>query len=481
MKLSEQWILSQAPNATAAQNGKKLSQKGSFSKLGKTEDNTLYWADCAGSGKTPYHTSIDFVKEDTPTCRCSCPSRQFPCKHALGLMYEILAEKPFAVMEVPEDLAQKRAKQAAKRAKQEQVAKGDAPAKPKRTNSTAKVKKIKKQLEGLEKAQQMMTDLLTHGLGTLAGTSAKSFQSIAKDLASYYVTGAQIAFLRLAKEVETIQKNPENADYQEAVRILIWLNAMIQKSRTYLQEKLEKKEYDVEDTMLYEALGGIWKLEDLERIGSMKENVLLVQLSFDVLLDEAKKEYRERAYWMEVESGAIHQSLNYRPLKALQYVKEDDSCFEAVRVPQLCYYPGSGNQRIRWESSHMEPVTTQILKTMFSHAQGNYAQAVKQAKNEFKNTLSEKYIATALSFDQIGRIGNEMVLQNEAGEHIVLRNRKTDGEDHATVEKLVWLPNDMWKHHQVLFGLLFYDAADARICFQPYSILTKEQIIRLQY
>ncbi len=53
MKLTEQMILMQAPNSAAAENGRKLSKKGSFSNHHKTEDSTLYWAECAGSGKSP--------------------------------------------------------------------------------------------------------------------------------------------------------------------------------------------------------------------------------------------------------------------------------------------------------------------------------------------------------------------------------------------------------------------------------------------
>ena len=95
MNLTEQFILLQAPNPAAAENGRKLSKKGSFSAHKRTEDGALYWAECAGSGKNPYRVSIDFTNQDAPTCRCSCPSRQFPCKHALGLMFELLAAKPF--------------------------------------------------------------------------------------------------------------------------------------------------------------------------------------------------------------------------------------------------------------------------------------------------------------------------------------------------------------------------------------------------
>ena len=52
MELTEQMILLQAPNPAAAENGRKLSKKGSFSALHKTQDNTLYWGECAGSGKS---------------------------------------------------------------------------------------------------------------------------------------------------------------------------------------------------------------------------------------------------------------------------------------------------------------------------------------------------------------------------------------------------------------------------------------------
>ena len=108
MKITEQFILLQAPNAAAAANGKKLSQSGKFQNRGQDAEGKVYWAECAGSGKNPYRTSVDFsVSEDAPTSRCSCPSRQFPCKHALGLMYEILTDKPFAVAEIPADLAEK--------------------------------------------------------------------------------------------------------------------------------------------------------------------------------------------------------------------------------------------------------------------------------------------------------------------------------------------------------------------------------------
>ena len=43
----------------------------------------MLWGLCAGSGKNPYQTIVDL---SGPAYKCSCPSRKFPCKHALGLL-----------------------------------------------------------------------------------------------------------------------------------------------------------------------------------------------------------------------------------------------------------------------------------------------------------------------------------------------------------------------------------------------------------
>lgn len=92
-EITEQQILALAPNAAAASNGKKISQKGGFVKLERSGDDTLYMGECTGSGKNNYITSADYIDENNPVFRCSCPSRQFPCKHSLGLMYEMMAKK----------------------------------------------------------------------------------------------------------------------------------------------------------------------------------------------------------------------------------------------------------------------------------------------------------------------------------------------------------------------------------------------------
>ena len=476
MELTEQAILLQAPNPAAAENGRKLSRKGSFSGLARSEDGTLYWAACAGSGKTPYRTSLDFSAPGDPVCRCSCPSRQFPCKHALGLMFEILAKKSFQVEEIPADIAEKRAKKAA------QVEKKQARATtPKKVNTAALKKKIARQLEGLDMARKMADDLLRSGVGSLAGSSAQSFDKLAKDLGSCYLTGPQADFTRMALAVREMQQNPAQADLccAQALRTLIHLHAVIKKSQTLLQEQLDTGNYTNNDTILFEALGGVWKLEDLRALGAVRP-ARLVQLSFDVSFDEAKKEFIERGWWLDMDSGRIDETRNLRPAKALKYVKGDDSRFGLFQVPELFTYPGEGNCRIRWETAETRPLTPEEQAALPALAQPNLAAAVKAGKNQLKNTLMPSFLATLVPIGQLGKVGETFVLEDPAGSRIVLRDRVEDGENHASVLRLTLLPEPV-PAGSALFGLLFYDETDQSICLHPYSIVTPERIIRLLF
>jgi hypothetical protein len=78
---SAEQVLSLAPDAGSAAAGRKLAGPVPWSEQGATE--TAVWGLCQGSGKQPYQTVVDL---GGPAYKCSCPSRKFPCKHALGLL-----------------------------------------------------------------------------------------------------------------------------------------------------------------------------------------------------------------------------------------------------------------------------------------------------------------------------------------------------------------------------------------------------------
>ncbi|UFS93352.1 SWIM zinc finger family protein [Nocardia huaxiensis] len=72
-------ITALAPDAASLTAARKLRGKWS----GTGQHGTALWGLCKGSGSRPYQTIVD---TSGPAYKCSCPSRKFPCKHALGLL-----------------------------------------------------------------------------------------------------------------------------------------------------------------------------------------------------------------------------------------------------------------------------------------------------------------------------------------------------------------------------------------------------------
>ncbi|MBM4794006.1 SWIM zinc finger family protein [Streptomyces sioyaensis] len=81
----ERWttdqVLALAPGEASRKAGGKLAAPEPWSETGA--DEAALWGQCKGSGKQPYRTVVDL---NGPAFTCSCPSRKFPCKHALGLL-----------------------------------------------------------------------------------------------------------------------------------------------------------------------------------------------------------------------------------------------------------------------------------------------------------------------------------------------------------------------------------------------------------
>lgn len=81
----ERWttdqVLALAPDEASRRAGGKLAAPGPWSDAGA--GGSAVWGQCKGSGKKPYQTVVDL---NGPAFTCSCPSRKFPCKHALGLL-----------------------------------------------------------------------------------------------------------------------------------------------------------------------------------------------------------------------------------------------------------------------------------------------------------------------------------------------------------------------------------------------------------
>ncbi len=89
--LTPDQITAIAPDASSLKAGRALGSSRKWETTGG--DSEVLWGLAMGSGKNPYQTMVSLPDL---TSKCSCPSRKFPCKHALGLMFLAVSAPPSA-------------------------------------------------------------------------------------------------------------------------------------------------------------------------------------------------------------------------------------------------------------------------------------------------------------------------------------------------------------------------------------------------
>lgn len=275
ISIDDAFVDSTAPNAEAIKNGRGLVVKGKLLKLSIDGDETVIFGECQGSGKEPYRCSSDFARPDQPTHRCSCPSRQFPCKHCLGLMYAFVQKRTsFKTAAVPDDLAEKRGKLAARVEKKQEDA-----AKPKTVNKTALAKKIRTQLDGIDLLEKLTLDLTRIGIGNMNAKTAQEIEEKAKQLGDSYLPGAQSALHRYTKLFASeegvfdasVPTSRREAIFSEALDQLSRLSVLVKQGRAYLQHRLDDPDLAPEtETGIAAWLGHAWQLAELKTAGRLQ-------------------------------------------------------------------------------------------------------------------------------------------------------------------------------------------------------------------
>jgi len=461
--ITEEFVLNNAVNASAVNNGKKISKSSGFKKLCKTENADLIFGECSGSGKNPYYTSVDF-SGNAPVFRCSCPSRQIPCKHCLGIMFDWLAGKTFTVEEVPEDIKQKRDK-IAKKAEKAESGETVLP----KQNKSAAAKKLKKQLEGLELAEKFVNDILSNGICSVTSTACVQYRSLAKQLGDYYLPEPQSIMYEIISASENISSNPDDDKTNKVISLCVRLASSVRKSRDYINKKLESGEVLPENSILYEAMGGVWKLTQLKEIGLFTENVSLIQLYFTVIDDSIHMAEIDTGYWIDINSGEIYKTENIRPYRATGYIQKQDSSFDLYKINELYLYPGSINRRVRWENYQTLDPENDTFRQVVSKAE-TISEAVKKAKNELKNTLSQPNVAVLIKADCIEKAKDGHIVLKSGEETIELLKTSSC----RTLESIAGNFKDC-----AVFGLLEYNSQLHRFFFNPCSVVTDDNIVRL--
>jgi hypothetical protein len=461
-----------APNANAITNAKSLVTSGMIIKAFISEDESYIRGECLGSGAENYKPSVDFIKPENPVFRCSCPSRQSPCKHALGLLYLYLSSKSkFKSTEIPPDITEKRKKQSQHEEKKEILK-----IKPKKKNISSLVKKINIQMEGLDILEKFIIELVKNGFSMINQKTIDEIKRKIKDLGNYYLTGPQAklkSFLYLFEDADNNEKI-----YTRAIDSLTGLYSLVKRAKEYLEARTNDPELKMDDkTSMEEWLGHAWQLDELKAYGLILENVELAQISFDSFSDYGREEEVDRGYWINLASGEINATYNYRPFRAKKYVKEEDSFFEVVVIKELFIYPGDMNRRIRWNEFVTRNATKADYEKIRGFGNSSFAETIKTVKNRMKNPLGDKNPVVLLSYKKIVKIGDHLVLIDENGDMLTFDS--SEEFDHRSII-LNFLNKSQLENNAILVMFTMnIDNLELRIV--PLSLITDEGITRLFY
>ncbi|MGW7007164.1 SWIM zinc finger family protein [Streptomyces sp. NPDC054933] len=171
---SVEQVLALAPDAASQKAGTRLALPGPWSGTGTAGASgdgggAMVWGLCAGSGGRPYRTAVDLAG---PAFNCTCPSRKFPCKHALGLMLLWARDDAptdadrgtgIGTAEPPDWVAQWRAKRTAAREKSAAGGGAGAAADPEAARRRAE-RRARRVAAGAAELEQRLTDQLRTGL-----------------------------------------------------------------------------------------------------------------------------------------------------------------------------------------------------------------------------------------------------------------------------------------------------------------------------
>lgn len=100
MEVTRAQIEAAAPDQAALKAAGGLLKPAKWPLRARDSGGTLVWGECQGSGANPYRVMADLSDLGS---KCTCPSRKFPCKHALALLWMLADDpKPFEIATTPE-------------------------------------------------------------------------------------------------------------------------------------------------------------------------------------------------------------------------------------------------------------------------------------------------------------------------------------------------------------------------------------------
>jgi hypothetical protein len=201
--LTPDQITAIAPDAPSLKAGRDLGTARKWQSIGG--DDAVLWGLAMGSGKDPYQTRVALADLAS---KCSCPSRKFPCKHAIGLMF-LATGDPAALTQkerppwVTEWLDSRAAREEKAAARSE-----DKAAKPvdEKAAEKRRAQRENRVGEGVAMLQQALLDLAREGLASANARNSAAWENLAKRMVDSQAPGLAGNLRHIA---DTVLRDPD--------------------------------------------------------------------------------------------------------------------------------------------------------------------------------------------------------------------------------------------------------------------------------
>ena len=147
----------------------------------------------------------------------------------------------------------------------------------------------------------------------------------------------------------------------------------------------------------------------------------------------------------------------------------------------MSIYPAAEGElrRIRWEKVSLGEIPPESFSRIRSFSETELREALKKAKAQLKNTLSDNTSSILIQYKRIGESGEgKLYLEDRLGERIRLSE---DAGNDTALFSLRALPYPGLFREQVLFGLVRYERKGEELLLLPRSIVTEQGIVRLMF
>jgi hypothetical protein len=339
--LTSEQVKGLASDSSSLKSGQELADTRHWINLGRSE--AAWWGECKGSAKEPYKVRVDLSNNGSA---CTCPSRKFPCKHVLALMFlatgspaKLSESNPPAWvtewLEKRASLSQAAAKKAA--------AKSDV--KPPRKDASRRAAKREKLAEdGLLALETWLKDLSRQGLAFAQHAPTSFWEDQVARMVDSQLPGAA----RMIREMAALPGS--RPDWAET--LLLQLGRVFLLIQAY--HKLDTLPMETQQDVRYLLGWNVNQEELLATVPEVSDDWLVLACQND---EDDRTGLRSQASWL---LGKTSQRAALVLNFAFRTQALDSSLIPGLTLHgDLCYFPGAAPLRAVFKNkSIVEPAFT---------------------------------------------------------------------------------------------------------------------------